>query len=513
MNNANPNHLPPSGVSSSLATPNNIIQIPTPSNASLRTSPAKAHFRTYDSKLIGREMDRLGATHPAQPQHSHSHSHSHTGTPLGSHVHGMSAAGSVSTLSLALGPTLAHAAPSLAGAASMANASDDPWSVLHVHVLPLFNGEPLRMPIEDVNALVKRHIQTVVSKSPSRAINTLEADVVDLLATGMITLNAKLTGLEDEPLLIRVVELWSFFWGQILPYIEGVFLPFQTDQLLVSLSKTPKVNRSASPTGPSDAETSPGGRHLNLSSAPIDVRTLTLQSFRDAILLPVFERLHALLAFSIVKDSKRDYNQPRFQQMLLVLTSIQPTSYALSMSEVPPSPGEHAIIHLLRAVRNPHSSAFHPLQMGRQRPRTMGPSSFSGGAPRDRRGRIARKDDAATTYSSALMSDSERGGADETPTISGVGMNPETYQQAQRLREEREFLDSLKSPDIERSMEAEALSGNAYHNGLVGDNDPGRFANTALAVSYDSANDLSEEEDFGTEISRTLGDWENRPPR
>lgn len=209
------------------ATPSSItntIQIPTSSNASVRTSPQKAHIRTYDSKLISREMDRL-ATHPPTPVHSHSHSHSHTGTPMGTHGHGMSAAGSVSTLSLALVPTMTHPhgnAPSLAPSASASAASDDPWSVLHVQVLPLFNGEPLRMPIEDLNALVKRHLQTVVSKSPSRAISTLEADVVDLLSTGMITLNAKLSGLEDDQLLGRVIELWGFFWEQILPYIEGV---------------------------------------------------------------------------------------------------------------------------------------------------------------------------------------------------------------------------------------------------------------------------------------------------
>lgn len=190
------------------------------------------------------------------------------------------------------------------------------------------------------------------------------------------------------------------------------------------------------------------------------------------------------------------------------MTSIQPTSYALSVSEVPPSPGEHAIIHLLRAVRNPNASAFHALQNGRPRPRTMGPSSFSGGVPRDRRGRIARKDDAATTtYGSAAMSDSERGGAEETPTMMngmGMGMDAETYQQAQRLREEREFLDSLKSPDVDRGMDSEALlQGRGGSIGHADGHDPGRFADTAaVAVSYDSANDLSEEEDFGTEISR-----------
>jgi len=102
----------------------------------------------------------------------------------------------------------------------------------------------------------------------------------------------------------------------------------------------------------------------------------------------------------------------------------------------------------------------------------------------------------------------ERGAAEETPTMmNGMGMDPETYQQAQRLREEREFLNSLKSPDIDRTMEAEARARNNGHEEI----DPGRFAHAAVAVSYDSANDLSEEEDFGTEISRTLGEWEHRP--
>jgi len=365
-------------------------------------------------------------------------------------------------------------------------------------VLPLFNGEPLRMPMEDLNALVKRHLQTVLSKSPSRAISTLESDLVDLLATGLITLNAKLTGLEEDQLLNRVVELWGFYWEQILPYIEGVFLPLQTDQLLVSLSKTPKVVRSTSPTGPNDAETSPAGRQMSLSSAPIDVRTLTLQAFRDSMLLPIYDRLHGLLAFSVVKDAKRDYNQPRFQQMLLVLTSIQTTSYALAMSEVPPSPGEHAIIHLLRAVRNPQSSSFHPLQIGRQRPRTMGPSSFSGGVPRDRRGRIARKDEDITRGFAPPRdgwSDGERGDTEETPTMNGVAHSTLTINgDAQRLREEREFLDSLRSPDIDRTMEDQP-SVNGH------DESDGKFSDDSM----------SEEEDFGTEIQRTMDDWEHRP--
>lgn len=175
------------------------------------------------------------------------------------------------------------------------------------------------------------------------------------------------------------------------------------------------------------------------------------------------------------------------------------------MSEVPPSPGEHAIIHLLRAVRNPQSSSFHPLQIGRPRPRTMGPSSFSGGAPRDRRGRIAQKVGNiydAVPHLGEGFSDAEYGETEETPTVGNGIHNNNAHltinQEAQRLRDERAFLDSLRSPDVDRSMEAEnAATGQGGEEGDFG----GRFTG-ALAVSYDSANDLSEEDDFGEELSR-----------
>lgn len=38
----------------------------------------------------------------------------------------------------------------------------------------------------------------------------------------MDTLNGKLAGVEEEKLVGRVVELWGFFWDQVLPYVEGV---------------------------------------------------------------------------------------------------------------------------------------------------------------------------------------------------------------------------------------------------------------------------------------------------
>ena len=73
-----------------------------------------------------------------------------------------------------------------------------------------------------MNVLVKKHIQIILSQSPSKALTTLENDASELIAAGMVTLNAKFIGVEDEKLVARVVELWGFFWDQVLPYVEGV---------------------------------------------------------------------------------------------------------------------------------------------------------------------------------------------------------------------------------------------------------------------------------------------------
>jgi hypothetical protein len=119
---------------------------------------------------------------------------------------------------------------------SGASEKDNPWGVLFVHVLPLFNRDPLRIPIEDLNQLVKKHMNVVLSRNPSKAIAQLESDVSELLMAGMVTLNSKLSfgsqnsngpqnglnGVDDDKLIQRVVELWGFFWDQVLPYAEGV---------------------------------------------------------------------------------------------------------------------------------------------------------------------------------------------------------------------------------------------------------------------------------------------------
>ncbi|TFK54029.1 HbrB-domain-containing protein [Heliocybe sulcata] len=424
------------------------------------TSPSKpSSGRTYDSKLVSREMHRLGNL---------------------AHLPSVVAAAASAT-SLALpGSAPAISAPSIMASLS---SSDNPWAQLHVHVLPLFNGEPLRIPIEDLNALVKKHVQTVISASPSRAVSTLEHDAAELISAGMVTFNAKLVGIEDEQLVRRVVERWVFFWDQVLPYVEGALLPLQTDPLLLSLYRAPKGHRTSSPTRSGNPKSSSS---LS-SSAQIDVRTVALRSFRDKVILPLFPRLDARL--EIMKKEMKDglfgggapENQimPRLQQMLLVLASQtrqRPTPLSLTEPAPQPTAGDVAITQLLRTIRSPLSSLptngrLRPFSVASAAVHKRTPSFLSGQVPRDRRGRIGQKpgwlkaekilggDDGMACSSLRRiifymvthtdLEDDENG--EETPRNFGY---------FERGREkEREFLDSLRSPDPEGANARASLGG------------------------------------------------------
>src|ERR1700722_2920365 len=95
-----------------------------------------------------------------------------------------------------------------------------------------------------------------------------------------------------------------------------VLLPLQTDPLISSLYRTPKTHRNSSPSrhNPKSSMT------FQTSSYHIDVRSLTLKSFRDKIILPLFPRLHTLLSMPNRQDSfpeNSGYQEPRLQQMLV----------------------------------------------------------------------------------------------------------------------------------------------------------------------------------------------------
>ncbi|KAK0498408.1 HbrB-like-domain-containing protein [Armillaria luteobubalina] len=394
----------------------------------VHTSPSKASYgRTYDSKLVTREMHRLGNLAHLPP------------------------APSVSSLSLP--------APGAMAQVSMASTSgSDPWGTLHVHILPLFNGEPLRIPIENLNMLVKAHIATAAS-SPSKALATLEHDTSELIGSGMRTLNAKLTEQEDDKLVGRIVEIWGFFWDQVLPYVEGALLPLQTDPLLSSLYRTPKRPSSPSRQNNKGSISTSLGASLQLSTQHIDVRAVALRSFRDKVILPLAPRLKARLSMVNRQDNFQEtpgYQQPRLQQMLLVLTSqSRYRTPTFSLAAQPPQPSNWIL-------RSPTPQFDGRQTVKTSTGRARAPSFLSGGLPRDRRGRIAQKQKGASlpnlvsnTMSAGDDGDSSGG---ETPRIGSGGTVVESEREKEREKE-REFLEALRSPDPESSNARASVGG------------------------------------------------------
>ncbi|KAF9559844.1 HbrB-domain-containing protein [Agrocybe pediades] len=393
-----------------------------PTASKSHTSPSKPSYgRTYDPKVVSREMHRLGNSGPQ-----------------------LSAPPSSSSLAIPPSGT-----PSQTGTSSAH--PTEPWDVLHVQVLPLFNGEPLRIPIEDLNVLVKRHIQIAVSQSPSRAISSLENDASGLIAVGMDTLNAKLAGIDDEKLVPRVVEIWGFFWDQVLTYLEGVLLPLQTDPLLLSLHRTPKTHRATSPTRQAGPKPTLSSNSSATSTNRIDVRSVALRSFRDKVILPIKQRLASRLSLSNRQDNFQEtqsYQQPRLQQMLLVLSSQSrhlPKTFSLTTPPPQPTPGEAAVKELLRLVRSPASQS--EARAAKFKSNTGFPSRAltfsSGGIPRDRRGRVAYKGkNLPELIGIPSPGQDEDLYGDDTPRLAASG-------EMEREREREKEVEALRSPDFD----------------------------------------------------------------
>lgn len=147
-------------------------------------------------------------------------------------------------------------------------------------------------------------------------------EINELLKNGMLTLNAKLGDVPDEKLVSRLVELWSFFFGTVLPYFEGVFLPLQIDLKMYHSRKITRKNAGGTGGGSSSSISSSGGgggtigavggsllsagglessmvvsspkmalEERNEDSEPENVRIMALTGFRDLVILPMVDRL------------------------------------------------------------------------------------------------------------------------------------------------------------------------------------------------------------------------------
>jgi hypothetical protein len=159
---------------------------------------------------------------------------------------------------------------------------EDAWDFLKAKLLIVFEGEELRIPVEDLNRLVTVHIQHCILKKIPTAITQ---DLRDLLRTGFQSLNQTLKGIPDHRLVPALVDVWLFMFGTILPYMQAVFLPLDVE-----------LKDHGNPMTPREAAdfwgASPGSIDNGFGNE-FDVRHMVLLSFRDNVVLPHHDSLKA----------------------------------------------------------------------------------------------------------------------------------------------------------------------------------------------------------------------------
>ncbi len=175
-------------------------------------------------------------------------------------------------------------------------APDDAWPLLKARLLNIFEGEDPRPPIEDFNGLVSVHIRRCIQK---RAPTILIEDLRELLQTGFKSIDQTLRHVPDERLVPHLVQVWTVVFGTILPLLQAVFLPldleFRGRGQIMSAREAAEfwgaaLQESDIPTNSSKAAV------LLLGSEELDVRRITLLTFRDTVILPRNDALTAIFS-------------------------------------------------------------------------------------------------------------------------------------------------------------------------------------------------------------------------
>ncbi|KAL2825264.1 hypothetical protein BDW59DRAFT_172368 [Aspergillus cavernicola] len=157
---------------------------------------------------------------------------------------------------------------------------EDAWDFLKAKLLVIFDGEDVRIAIEDLNKLVLIHIQRCVQRRTPTAIVD---DLRELLEAGFATLNHTLNGVPDEKLVPHLVQIWMLVFGTILPFIQAVFLPLDLEFKgcgSVMNSREAKEFWSVALDG-------------DYPGCELEVRNLVLIAFRDMVILARYDSLKA----------------------------------------------------------------------------------------------------------------------------------------------------------------------------------------------------------------------------
>ncbi|KAK7227172.1 hypothetical protein V2G26_015175 [Clonostachys chloroleuca] len=165
---------------------------------------------------------------------------------------------------------------------------DDAWPYLKAKLLMIFEGEDLRLPVEDFNRVVQMHIQFCIRR---RTPNDMLEDLRELLAIGFSSLDRTLRKTSEDRFIPTLVELWLFTFTSILPYIQAVFLPLDLEVSGCGTIMTPEQARDFWGGVQTD-----GSARLSPASTVLDVRRLVLTAYRDIVILPRYDTLKTIFS-------------------------------------------------------------------------------------------------------------------------------------------------------------------------------------------------------------------------
>lgn len=178
-------------------------------------------------------------------------------------------------------------------------AFDDAWPYLKAKLLVIFEGEDLRLPVEDLNRVVTMHIQYCIQR---RSAHILVDDLRDLLTTGFASLDHALRMTSEDRMIPALVELWVITFTNILPYLQAVFLPLDLEFSgvgpLLSAEQARECCSSAAAAGSTSStlEGSNSQARVSPASNMLDVRQMVLRAYRDTLILPRYEKLKTIFS-------------------------------------------------------------------------------------------------------------------------------------------------------------------------------------------------------------------------
>ncbi|KAF4967340.1 hypothetical protein FZEAL_10544, partial [Fusarium zealandicum] len=168
---------------------------------------------------------------------------------------------------------------------------DDAWPYLKAKLLVIFEGEDLRLPVEDFNRVVQMHIQWCMHR---RSPNTMLEDLRDLLTTGFSSLDRTLRKTPEDRFIPTLVELWMFTFTSILPYMQAVFLPLDLEVSGCGTLMTGEQARDF--WGGVLSSSSDMPTRVAPASTVLDVRRLVLIAYRDIVILPRYDTLKTIFS-------------------------------------------------------------------------------------------------------------------------------------------------------------------------------------------------------------------------